>query len=263
MMIDLSIVIPTVNRAAFLDRAIHAIRQDTQCAYEVIVVDGASTDHTRQVLEHAGQLLGDRLKVIREDHREGFVKAANKGFRAATGRNMTWLNDDARPMPGAYDLAVSQIDSSDHGVAFLAMFHRWHSTRNVAYETVMNGQNYRLCHVRGTLYANFAMGRRETYERLNYFDERYFLYAADPDLSLKAWDAGMRVEPAYLAVIEHDEHEDDRRLVDSDRGAMDNERLFAKWDLPAKNLYRNDFNPQKPCTLRGQRQQDFSERAAA
>ena len=33
--------------------------------------------------------------MIREEQRQGFVRAANKGFRAAAGRNMIWLNDDA------------------------------------------------------------------------------------------------------------------------------------------------------------------------
>jgi GT2 family glycosyltransferase len=250
-MYDLSIIIPTVNRADLLERNLTSLIEGVSCAFEVIVVDGASEDHTSEVLESSLQILGERLSVIHEDRREGFVKAANKGFRAASGRNMTWLNDDARALPGALDNALAQIDSAAADVAFLAMFHRWHSTRNVAYETLHDGQIYRLCHVRGTLYANFAMGRRLTYERLGYFDERYFLYAADPDLSLKAWHAGMRIEPAYGSIIEHDEHEDDRRLDDNARGRSDNEKLFAKWDLPPRNPRHNDFDPARPCTLRG------------
>lgn len=138
-------------------------------------------------------------------------------------------------------------------MAFLALFHRWHSTKNVAYETRHNGQTYRLCHVRGTLYANFALGRRETFKRLGYFDERYYFYAADPDLSLKAWNADLRVEPAYGSMIDHDEHEDDRRLIDHTRGQQDNEKLFAKWDLPPKTTSWNNFDAANPNTLRGLR----------
>ncbi|HSV16242.1 MAG TPA: glycosyltransferase family 2 protein, partial [Tepidisphaeraceae bacterium] len=119
MMLDLSIVIPTVNRASLLERGLNAIRDTVKCSHEVIVVDGASTDHTPQVLEQARWSFGDRLKVIREDQREGFVRAANKGFRVASGRNLTWLNDDARPLPGAYDTAVSQMDAASDDVAFL------------------------------------------------------------------------------------------------------------------------------------------------
>jgi GT2 family glycosyltransferase len=110
---------------------------------------------------------------------------------------------------------------------------------------------YRLCHVRGTLFANFAIGRRSTFQHLDYFDERYFFQNADADLSLKAWEAGMRIEPAYSVLIEHDEHEDPRRESDSVIAKEDNEKLFRKWDLPAQNPFRNDFDPAHPCTLGG------------
>src|SRR4051794_32299792 len=249
-MYDLSIVIPTCNRADHLQRCLDRLESTLDVTHEIIVVDGASTDGTRGVLDHRQRFLGNRLKVIRESRREGFVKAANKGFRAATGRNMTWLNDDARPLPGALDLAVERTDSAPANLAFYALFHKWHSPRNVAYEVTHGGQSYQLCHVRGTLYANFCVGRRETFEQLGYFDERYYFYAADPDLSLKAWSAGMTVEPLFRAYVEHDEHEDVRREQDADRGRADNEKLFAKWDLPAKNMVCNDFNPARPCTLR-------------
>ena len=254
-MLDLSIVLPTCNRARLLERAINAIEQTTRRPHEIIVVDGASEDDTPAVLNRAKTTLGDRLRVIREDHREGFVKATNKGLRAARGRNLVWINDDARPLPGAFDLAVTQLDSEPQDVAFIALFHRWATMKNIAYETIHEGRRYRLCHVRGTLYANFPVGRRETFERLNYFDERYYFYAADPDLSLKAWHAGLRIVPAYGAILDHDIHDDHRRIADESAAARDNVLLFEKWDLPPKNLLRNDFDPANPCTLRGLRSQ--------
>jgi GT2 family glycosyltransferase len=250
-MYDLSIVIPTYNRSELLERCFQSLREGVHCAHEIIVIDGASTDNTVQVLETARAQLGERLQVIREPRREGFVKAANKGFRSGSGRNMTWLNDDARPMPGALDEAVAQMDAAGIDIAFLAMFHRWHSTRDVAYETPYQGRMYRICHVRGTLFANFAIGRRSTFEHLDYFDERYFFQGADADLSLKAWNAGMRIEPAYSVLIDHDEYDDQRREADSTAALADNEKLLAKWDLPANNPFRNDFDPTHPCTLHG------------
>ncbi len=254
-MTDLSIVIPTCNRCEMLRDLLQRLHEDVCCEMEIIVVDGASTDGTPQVLDEFGRLFGGQLIVIRETRREGFVRAANKGFRAATGRNMIWLNDDARPLPGTLDEAVRQIDSVSPDVAFLAMFHRFAGERNVACETTHDGRVFRLCHVRGTLYANFPIGRRETYEKLGYFDERFYFYAADPDLSLKAWNAGLRIEPAHGCFIDHDQHEDDRRAEDTARGREDNAKLFAKWNLPEKNHLRNDFEPNRPCTLNGLRLQ--------
>jgi GT2 family glycosyltransferase len=248
---DLSIVVPTCNRAPLLDKCLASIAATTRCDYELIVVDGASTDDTPAVLDRTRQMLGDRLHVIREEQRQGFVRATNRGFRAATGRHLIWLNDDARPLAGALDSSIDQLHRGDSAVGLLALFHRWDKPRNVAYETVHGDATYRVLHVRGTLYANFAMGLRATYERLDYFDECYYVCAADPDLSLKCWHAGLRVEPAWGAIVEHDEHHDDRRTADNARGIDDNNKLFTKWDLPEKNPARNDFDPANPCTLRG------------
>jgi len=253
-MLDLSIILPTCNRASLLLTSLMHIERSTSCSFEVIVVDGASQDATPEVLELARSIMGSRLRVIRESKREGFVKATNKGFRAARGRYMTWLNDDARPTRSSLDFAVEQLESSasrtTQNVGLVAMYHAWHSTRNVAFTKTLDEKTFSLCHVRGTLYANFCVGLRATFERLGYFDERFYCQGADPDLSLKAWHAGFTVVPAHASFIDHDEHHDARREQDQPAMSDDNKRLFAKWDLPAKSNV-NDFNPERPCTLRG------------
>jgi GT2 family glycosyltransferase len=252
-MIDLSIVVPTTNRAASLASCLVAIRNTVTCSHEVIVVDGASLDNTPAVLESAKNAMGDRLRVIREPRRQGFVKAANKGFRAAQGKFLMWLNDDARPLAGALDRAVEQIQLSSPAVGMVALFHPAQTKLNIACETRYRGQAFHVLHVRGTLYANFGIASRATFERLNYFDERYFLNGADPDFSLKVWDSGSIVVPAFGAFIDHDELEDERRESDRERAAADNVKLFAKWDLPERNPTMNDFDQTRPCTLRGLR----------
>lgn len=249
----LSIVLPTCNRATLLADAIAHVRRNTRTDYELIVVDGASTDDTCAVLEQAEYHLGPRLRVIREAQRGGFTKAVNLGFRAARGRYMTWLNDDARPVGDSLDRAVAQLSASPKDVGLLAMFHYCKADRSVAYRTVRHGIEFKLMHVRGTLYANFALGRREVYEQVGYFDERFAFRGADADLSLKVWSAGLRVVPAFDALIDHDEVDDDRRAKDNAIAEADNDRLFAKWDLPPANPVTNDFDPTHPCTLRGLR----------
>ncbi len=251
---DLSIVIPTCNRPALLRQCLLSLAS-ARCSLEVIVVDGSSNDQTQAVLAEQRDLLPHPLRVIREERREGFVRAANKGFRAATGRNLMWLNDDARVLSASLENAVSQIDASSPDVGLLALFHHTVSPRNVAYETCRDGRPYKLLHVRGTLYANFGLGRREMFQRLDYFDERYFLNAADPDFSLKVWNAGLRVVPAVASLIDHDEHEDVRRTNDATRAREDNQKLFAKWPLPPRNPEINDFDPLCPCSLYGRRAQ--------
>jgi hypothetical protein len=71
---------------------------------EHIVVDGMSTDDTRQVLARHRH-----LRVIREpDH--GQADAINKGFRAATGDIYCFLNSDDTLEPGALDCVARELD---------------------------------------------------------------------------------------------------------------------------------------------------------
>lgn len=249
-MLELSVIVPTCNRASLLRTCIERIAE-TRCRHEIIVVDGASTDGTEEVMREMLDRYGDRITYIREEKRAGFVRAANKGFRAARGYAMCWINDDARPLPGALDRAVEQLRHAPADVGFIAMFHKWHSVKNIAYQVVQDGETYCLCHVRGTLYCNFPMGRREVWEQLQYLDERFHFCGADPDLSLAAWHAGYRIEPAWGVCLDHDEHADERRAEDNPRMHEDNRRLFEKWLLPPKNPYRNEFDPARPCTLMG------------
>ena len=246
---DLSIILPTFNRAELLDCCLTTLARNVACDYEIIVVDGASTDRTPDVLERATDLFEDRILWIREEKRQGFVRAANTGFRAADGYYVTWLNDDARPLPDAYDNAIRQLRRRPKHAGIVAMYHRWKSPQNIAFEKSINGTAYQLCHLRGTLYANFALATRKVFQDLNYFDDRYRFYGADPDFSLKAWHAGMVVAPADASFIDHDQHDDDRRLADADQAKRDKTRLFAKWDLPPVNPQQDHFNPQRPCTL--------------
>ena len=247
---DLSIVVPTCNRADLLDRAITSIAATTRCRFEIIAVDGASTDATTHVLDFHKSVLCSRMQIVRETKREGFVRGANKGFRLAQGRHVCWINDDARVLPGALDRAVQQLDTGDETLGMVALFHRWHSLKNVAHASEYRGSTFSVCHVRGTLYANFPIIRRDLFERIGRLDERFVFCGADPDLSLAVWHAGYRVEPAWGSFVDHDMHEDDRRAEDHPQLQRDNAMLFAKWNLPPKSNI-NDFDPERPCTLRG------------
>lgn len=229
-----SIVIPTFNRVDCLRRCIDRVRRNVTVPREVIVVDGGSTDGARDWLAEQPDLC-----VVLESRREGAVRAFNKGFRAATGPYVMWLNDDSYPLPGAVEAAVAMIERPDlHDVGMVAFYHCWHSERNVLDRVLHDGASYELCHVRGFPYANFGLLRRAMLEKVGYADERYYFFGFDPDLSLKLQiGEGLKVFGCRRALIHHDELHDDRKKSDLNVGADDNEKLFAKWNLPAPGTY--------------------------
>ena len=229
-----SIVVPTYNRFDKLRRCIEKIWRNVSCAIEIIVVDGGSTDGTRDWL--AKQV---DLRVILEPQREGAVKAFNKGFRAAVGQYVMWVNDDAYPLPGSIEAAVAMIeDSRCRDVGMVAFYHCWHSERNVLDRVERDGQCYELCHVRGYPYANFGLIRRAQLEQVGYADERFYFFGFDPDLSLKIQlEKGLKVLGCREALIHHDELHDERKCDDLTVGDEDNAKLFAKWNLPPAGEY--------------------------
>lgn len=258
----LSIIVPTLGRAPLLARCLDAVAANTRADHEIIIVaveddletinlvnSRAAADHPAHADADAAPRTHSRIRLICQPQANGFVAAANEGFAAATGECITWLNDDARPLPGCYDIALQAWRHRHPDVGLLALFHRIDVTRSIACETYRMGQPYRLMHVRGTLYANFGLTSRQLLDDVGRFTPAYRMYAADPDFSLKIWKAGYAVAPAWGAMIDHDEHEDAHRRDHSAQRDQDNAAFFDAWLLPPRNPHVNDFDPAQPCTL--------------
>ncbi len=90
-----SIVILTHNQLAYTRLCLDGIRLHTDEPYEVIVVDNASTDGTPEYLRSI-----EGVTLIRNATNRGFPAAANQGIRAAKGRQVLLLNNDAVPTTG-------------------------------------------------------------------------------------------------------------------------------------------------------------------
>lgn len=102
-----SVVIPAKDRAHFLRETIDSVLSQDYPAIECVVVDAASTDGTRQVLES----YGERISWVSEpDH--GPFDAIEKGWQHSRGDILAWLNADDVWLPGAVTAAVSAFRRS-------------------------------------------------------------------------------------------------------------------------------------------------------
>jgi glycosyltransferase involved in cell wall biosynthesis len=99
-----SIITPSYNMGAFIGQAAVSVLSQDYPRIEYIVVDGASTDNTLDVLRpYEGRL---RL-VSRPD--SGPAEAINRGFAMSSGSIFAWLNADDTYLPGAVRTAVEAL----------------------------------------------------------------------------------------------------------------------------------------------------------
>jgi len=84
-----SVVIPSLNRAEFLEATIESVLNQDYPHIECIVVDGGSRDGSLKILES----YGERIKWISEPD-EGHANAINKGWKMSKGDILSWLNVD-------------------------------------------------------------------------------------------------------------------------------------------------------------------------
>ncbi len=206
-----SVVINTYNRAASLDTALHSLRQLNYPWFEVVVVNGPSTDHTSDVLKahqaniRVGTCSDRNLSISR-----------NVGIEMARGDLVAFIDDDAVPDENWLNDAVAAFDRDE--VAAVGGLVYDHTGYNLQYR-------YNLCNRVGTAYWNFpapgdqfcypgclqfpyvpggnSFFRRSALLQVGAFDEEYDYYLDETDVCLRLIDAGYRLKQLSAAYIYH------------------------------------------------------------
>ena len=99
MSVKISAVICTHNRAEYLRKALNSLVEQTlpEALYEIIVVDNASKDNTKKVIDEFSKVAN--LRYVKEP-KLGLSYARNTGWRSAKGEYVAYLDDDAIASPG-------------------------------------------------------------------------------------------------------------------------------------------------------------------
>ncbi|QTX05062.1 glycosyltransferase family 2 protein [Agromyces archimandritae] len=92
-MTTISVVVPSLNDARFLENCLAALARQTRPADEIVVVDNGSSDDTAEV----GRAFGARIV---DEPLRGVWPATAAGLDAATGEILARLDADSVPAPG-------------------------------------------------------------------------------------------------------------------------------------------------------------------
>ena len=227
-MSDVAVVIVNYNAGEELRRALAALATALDGrSWEGVVVDNASADGSAAIAD----TFAPRVRLVRNRENVGFGRGVNQGAAAMDAPLLLVINPDCRLQPGAFEALASELDQrprcaiagprvldpdgAPQGSArgdpdmLTGVFGRtsalrrllpWLSVsrRNVADDATQATESMTVDWVSGAC----MLIRREAFDTVGGFDERYFLYWEDADLCrrLRARGHEIRYLPAATAV---------------------------------------------------------------
>jgi glycosyltransferase involved in cell wall biosynthesis len=100
-----SIIIPTYNRALFIEKTIRSVLNQNYRNFEIIIVDDGSTDNTAEIIKNINS---DKIKYFKIENSERGV-ARNYGIKHSTGDYVTFLDSDDILLPTHFTNASESI----------------------------------------------------------------------------------------------------------------------------------------------------------
>ncbi len=209
----ISIVVPTFNRAHWLGGALASLvnqEPDERFEFEVIVVDNASADNTRDVVDRAAAESSVPIHYLHQS-KPGDAPTRNAGVRAARGQYVAFFDDDqfadGRWLSELYSAAQSTQAAIVGGPVLLdlpeAQLQQLGPICRQALREIMfypKLQSYEPGDLPGT---GNALVERGVFERVGTFDESMVSGGSDSDFFLRAREAGCELWYSPRAIIRH------------------------------------------------------------
>lgn len=249
---QLSVIIVNYNVKYFLEQCLYSVQK--ACAKmnaEIIVADNNSTDGSRDFLEP----LFPRVNFIWNSSNEGFAKANNRALAAAKGEYILFLNPDTLVPEDCFEKGMDFLRSNDRagamGIKMIDGSGKFLKESKRAFPSPLTSL-YKLSGLsmlfpRSKTFAKYHLGHLDENENqeidvlagafmmipgkilkeIGNFDERFFMYGEDVDLSFRIQKAGYKNYYFAGSNIIHFKGESTKR------GSLNYVRLFYQ----AMNLF--------------------------
>jgi GT2 family glycosyltransferase len=256
----ITVVIPNWNGKEFLEVCLPSLRKQEFEDFEVIVVDNGSEDGSREFVEANFP----EARFILLGKNRGFSAAANTGVRASGSELVALLNNDTRQEAGWLSALARAADSHPEAGSFASRMLDLHDPGlldgagdalrksglpyRIGHGERDRGQYDEPRHIFGAC-AAAALYRREMLDEIGAFDEDFFAYCEDGDLSFRAQLAGYRCLYAPDAVVYHvgSASSGGKRSATATRLGTRNGILLLVKNLPSPLVW-----PTLPCVAAGQ-----------
>lgn len=209
--LKVSVVINTYNRAESLKSTLESLYHQTDPNFEVIVVNGPSTDNTEDVVKP----YLNTLKFVSCPERNLSV-SRNLGIEAASGDIVAFIDDDGIADPNwIRDLIDGYDDPGIGGVGGLVYDHtgmqlQYHYSScdrkgDTDYTIQPPFSDYNIPYADKFLYlqGTNCSFRKEYLVQIGGFDEEFEYYLDEVDVCMRIIDAGYKIKPVDNAVVHH------------------------------------------------------------
>lgn len=208
----ITIVIPNYNGNKYLKQCLDSVYIQDYKDIEVILIDNASTDGTYEWIKAYKNI---RYKQL--DKNYGFSCAVNEGIKLAKGEYILLLNNDTVLCKGFLEemIYVIEKDCKIFGVSSkMIQYYNQGLIDDAGDEYTIIGWPYK----RGdgktinefekeerifSACAGAALYRKKVFEKIGYFDEHFFAYMEDIDISYRANIYGYKNMYAPKARVYH------------------------------------------------------------
>jgi glycosyltransferase involved in cell wall biosynthesis len=112
-----SVIMPTRNRADLMQRALDSVIAQSMTDWELLVVDDASTDGTRSVLERRASV-DPRIRPLPMPEQRGAAVARNRALTIARGELVSFIDDDDEWLASKLELHAA-LFAEDAGVGLV------------------------------------------------------------------------------------------------------------------------------------------------
>lgn len=206
MLPKVSVIIVSYNSENFIEKCVTSVLKNINFG-ELIILDNSSTDKTVEVLEK----FSGKIKLIKSSENLGFSKGNNRGAKEASGEYLFFLNPDTELEKPIEELVDFYEKTPNAGIIapklimengkIQASVRKLPSVLGAFKEYILGVRNAYSEYVPSTespievemVYGAAMLIKKDLYEKLNGYDEKYFLYYEDVDFCKRTRDLGKKI----------------------------------------------------------------------
>ncbi len=192
----ISVIVPVFNGARTLETSLHSVWTQTYQAYELLVIDGASTDGTLSIL----QANKERIHVWLSEPDKGVYDAINKGIERAKGEWIFILgSDDVLAEQDVLERMAKHL--LDNKLLFFGNVRNLHTKQSMVKELHTSSLGMEI-YIRNTLHQQSAFYNSRLFD--NTLFDTSLRVLGDYDFHLSLYQRGIRGEHVDLLVARCD-----------------------------------------------------------